>query len=182
MTCVCSVAVGCRFYEGKTSEAACSVTNEQWSLMQKRMKECPFTVLPLHKEKSEPEGDDENCFLTMVAQAQMPQHVLLTPLLAYQQSQGNAVPHVVVTFYQELSPSKGICLMRVDILDGQVVSKNESMRLVSDLVNCYTHLPLYGHVNAMNRSSSDFDYDAFIKELEAHRSQPLDPAGSDVKQ
>jgi hypothetical protein len=141
--------------------------------MQKRMRECPFAVMPLHKEIQDSDAV-EGCFLTMVAQAQMPQHVLLTPLLAYQEHQGNAVPHVVATFYQELAPSKGICLIRVDVLDGQLVGKNECVRLIYDLVKCYTQADLYEHVMTINHDSARFNLDTFVKELHEHRENKLE--------
>lgn len=137
--------------------------------MQQRMKECPFSLLPLYKEKPADSSDVSESFMMFLAQAQIPQHVLFTPLAEYQEHQTNAVPHMVSTFYSELVPSKDVCLARCDIMSTVHLNKSESVRLLGDAVLCYTKDGLYEHIKAVNHGSDKFDLHTFLKDLREFR-------------
>lgn len=133
--------------------------------MQTRMKECPFSLLPLHKKKPADASSEAESFIMFLAQAQLPQHILFTPLAEYQAHQSDAVPHMVCTFYTELVPSKDVCLARCDVMNMTHLNKDESVQLLSDTVACYTKPQLYEHVMAVNHSSDKFDLDALLRDL-----------------
>lgn len=154
-----------RYYDERPSEAPASITAQQWSVMQTRMKECPFSLLPLHKENSAGASSETESFIMFLAQAQLPQHILFTPLVEYQTHQCNAAPHMVCTFYAELVPSNDVCLARCDVLNMAHLSKDESVRLLSDTVACYTKPELYEHVMAVNHSTDKFDLKMLLKDL-----------------
>lgn len=137
--------------------------------MQQRMKECPFSLLPLHKEKPADASSGSESFVMFLAQAQLPQHILFTPLIEYQTNQANAVPHMVCTFYTELVASKDVCLARCDVTNMVHLSKDESVQLLGDTVACYTKPELYEHVKAVNHGSDKFDLKTFLKDLRDQR-------------
>jgi hypothetical protein len=133
------------------------------------MKQCPFSLLPVYKEKAPDSTDVTPRFIMFLAQAQLPQHILFTPLAEYQAHNADAVPHMVSTLYAELVPSKDVCLARCDVLNTLHLNKDESVQLLADTVSCYTKQDLYEHAMAINHSSDRFDLEAFMKDLKKHR-------------
>lgn len=104
-----------------------------------------------------------------LGQAQLPQHILFTPLAEYQAHQADAVPHMVCTFYSELVASQDVCLARCDVMNPMHLNKDESIRLLHDTVTCYTKPEVYKHITAVNRRSDEFDLETFLKDLKHRR-------------
>lgn len=129
-----------------------------------------MAVLPVHKEPAGTQGSRQ-CFLSMLCQAQLPKHVLITPLASFQQHGSDARPSVIVTMYEELLASKSIVLGRADILDGSVMSKPEAIKMIDDLLLCYMDDALYHHIILLNQPSNDFDFDVFTDSLVKHTNQ-----------
>ena len=128
------------------------------------MHESKMAVLPVHKAPV-PNQLSENCFMSMLCQAQMPKHILITGLASFQQFGADAHPSIVVTFYDEMVHSKHIVLGRADILDCGLLTKAEAGKLLHDLVLCYTNDELYQQIAFLNQSSPQFNFDMFMDSL-----------------
>eukprot|EP00850_Spirogloea_muscicola_P005940 SM000027S09721 [mRNA] locus=s27:891595:892665:- [translate_table: standard] len=71
-----------------------------------RATRCPLFVLPVRKERG---------FITMLLQAQMP-HLLFTGLEDYKALGPQATPYMTVSHYKDLADTKGLVLVRGDVV------------------------------------------------------------------
>jgi hypothetical protein len=120
--------------------------------MKGRMKECPMMMIPLRKSR-ERGGETDTSFVTILSEVQMPQHALFTSLADYQTS---AMPQAIMTIYQELAKEKDLILGRFDVVDGRVISGDESHSLVMGFLDLYIKDNLFEHVKNFNHNSSAF--------------------------
>ncbi|KAG1662566.1 hypothetical protein FOA52_003945 [Chlamydomonas sp. UWO 241] len=152
-----------------------TMTREEHAVFTARAKESPLFALPLAK----PGGG----YLTLVSQCQAP-FVLLTTLEEYRRvpqfqapfvllttlgeyrSKGSTAPaHMAITIYSELVESKGLALVRGDVVEVANIDAREA-RLVQELIRAfYTHDEDYQMVHAFNHAPAKFDFAAVLAKL-----------------
>lgn len=118
---------------------------------------CPMLVLPVHREGG---------FFTLVAQFQE-RHFLLAPLETYRADPASASPCLSVALYDELCASKGVGLVRADVVGAQL-TRAEGATTLSLLLDAYLEPALYdAHVRPFNLEPARFDFDAWLAALRA---------------
>lgn len=105
-----------------------------------------------------------DAFETFVLQCQLP-HIAFTSLEDYKRHGSSAPPHLVVTHYTELLDSKGIVLVRGDIVQPRSLDMISAKSLISNCHEYYADRNAKGaFVHAFNHRPREFD---FIKMLDS---------------
>ena len=90
----------------------------------------------------------------------------MTTLQEFQESPADAVSHLTLTYYTELSSSKGLVLVRGDLLTRDHLDPFEAKALVKQIHHFYTDPKAYrNRVWQFNHNASAFNYYDFLKEL-----------------
>ncbi|KAH9534239.1 hypothetical protein CY35_18G097400 [Sphagnum magellanicum] len=126
-----------------------------YKLLQQRANQCPLFVLPLRKG---------NGFVSILVQAQMP-HMLFTSLDDYRARGSAASPYFTVTHYTDLMDSKGVVLVRGDIVFTSRLSDEEAKTLLETAHSFYLDDSRYKKVWRFNKESEDFDFKEVLQEL-----------------
>lgn len=126
---------------------------EAYALFASRSRASPTFVLPLAK----PGGG----LVTLVSQVQAPV-TLITTLQEYRSAGAAAPAHAVVTHYPDLVASKGVALVRGDVVGPHVVDADDVARLVALLHRAYVDGEGHAHVRAFNHAPAAFDYDRLL--------------------
>lgn len=116
-------------------------------------------ALPLARSSKEG-GSGPGAFVTMVTQAQLPQHILITSAEDFKQQGAGASPHAVATLYAELQETKGVVLGRVDVVGASEFSKDTAARFVEELAGMYLADDRFDHVLKFNKQPDRFDFGA----------------------
>eukprot|EP01079_Euglenida_sp_SAG-EU17-18_P011043 gene11043-297_t len=119
--------------------------------------------------------------LLAAMQPTQPEYTVATHLDEWQQKQGNAEAHVVISFFTELIKSKELVLVRSEIKESAkimnrtptLVHASHSLRYIpllqdakhiTDMVLKYYTLPdLYEYVQAFNQAPQTFDYHVHLE-------------------
>jgi ATP synthase mitochondrial F1 complex assembly factor 1 len=101
-------------------------------------------------------------FVTFVAQAQLPQHILITSVADYRQHGASAAPHLVVTLYTELAASKGLVMLTADIVSHVMLTKGDGARLVERFLQLYSKKEWYALVKQFNEAPNEFDFNEVL--------------------
>ncbi len=119
-------------------------------------RESPFFCLPVPK----PGG-----FLSLFVQCQLPR-LLVTSLEEFQVSPTDAVSHLTLTYYTELSSSKGLVLVRGDLLTRDHLDPFEAKAVVKQIHHYYTDPKAYrDKVWKFNHNAAAFNFQDFLNEL-----------------
>jgi hypothetical protein len=144
-----------RFHEKLPSTCAFSLSEAEWELLEERLKAAPMMVVPLEVSRAEG-ATQQGAFVTFVSQAQLPQHILFTPLHQFQQQAGHVAPQGLATVYRELSPDKGIVLGRMDV--SGLLSKGSAALLVERVASMYLRDERFVHTQTFNRNPGAFQF------------------------
>lgn len=144
------------------SSCGFSLAAHEWQKLESRLRSAPMMVLPLAVGRAEGATADE-AFVTFVAQAQPPQHVLFTPVAEFQQHGAGAPPQGLATIYRELQAEKEVVLGRVDVTGGTVLSKAGAAALMQRLVELYMVDAGFAHARAFNAGPATFDFDGVLQ-------------------
>lgn len=124
-----------------------------YSTFASRAAAAPTFVLPLAK----PGGGA----LSLVAQVQAPV-TLVTTVDEFKGAGAQAPAHVIVTHYPDLASSKGIVLVRADVLGPHVASPDEARVIVDALHKAYLDDAGHALVRAFNHAPATFSFDALL--------------------
>jgi ATP synthase F1 complex assembly factor 1 len=98
-----------------------------------------------------------NAFENFILQVQMP-YILFTSLEDYKLHGDTAQPHLVLTHYPELLESKGLVLVRGDILQPNALDAVSAVSLMSNCHEFYSDRGQKGaFVHAFNHRQAEFD-------------------------
>ncbi|KAI5077900.1 hypothetical protein GOP47_0007724 [Adiantum capillus-veneris] len=131
------------------------INKEQFNTIQHRAKTCPFFVVPLQ---------EENGYTSFFLQAQMP-HLLFTGLEDYKMRGTNASPYLTLAHYTELADSKGLVLVRGDIVFPSKLSDIQAKKLMDISHSFFLHDSRFSIVEDFNKNSADFEFQDVLKEL-----------------
>eukprot|EP00850_Spirogloea_muscicola_P012476 SM000081S22610 [mRNA] locus=s81:4969:11336:+ [translate_table: standard] len=119
-----------------------------------RATRCPLFVLPVRKERG---------FITMLLQAQMP-HLLFTGLEDYKALGPQATPYMTVSHYKDLADTKGLVLVRGDVVLPSKLNDDEAKALLKDAHAFFLEDNKYRHVTTFNKASADFKFEEVLRE------------------
>ncbi|XP_057831022.1 uncharacterized protein LOC131041820 isoform X2 [Cryptomeria japonica] len=92
------------------------LTSKQYYLLAQRTSSCVYFVIPLWKGAG---------YTSMFVQAKMP-HMIFTGLEDYKARGPQASPYITVTYYKEFAESKGLVLVRGDVVFTSKLSDEEA--------------------------------------------------------
>lgn len=128
---------------------------KQFNTIQHRAKTCPLFVVPLQQKDG---------YTSFFLQAQMP-HLLFTGLEDYKMRGMNASPYLTVAHYTELADSKGLVLVRGDIVFPSKLSDVEAKKLLELSHSFFLHDTRFQLVERFNKDSGYFEFEDVLKEL-----------------
>eukprot|EP00245_Coleochaete_scutata_P017247 TRINITY_DN8371_c0_g2_i1.p1 TRINITY_DN8371_c0_g2~~TRINITY_DN8371_c0_g2_i1.p1 ORF type:complete len:202 (+),score=36.64 TRINITY_DN8371_c0_g2_i1:72-608(+) len=131
------------------------MTTPLYKQLKQRADACPLFVLPVRKEEG---------FVSLLSQAQMP-HMLFTGLEDFKMLGPKASPYFTVTHYTDLADSKGLVLVRGDIVLATRLSDNEAQTLLANAHSFYLDDNRYKRVLTFNKESRDFDFRDVLQDL-----------------
>lgn len=126
---------------------------DEYALFAARARASPTFVLPLAK----PGGG----LITLVSQVQAPV-TLVTTLQEFKAAGAAAPAHAVVTHYPDLVATKGVALVRGDVLGPHVVDAGDVAKILTMLHKAYVDAEGHAHVRAFNHAPGAFDYDRLL--------------------
>tara|TARA_B110000285_G_C14883691_1_gene495145 strand:- start:150 stop:623 length:474 start_codon:yes stop_codon:yes gene_type:complete len=94
---------------------------------------------------------------------------VLTFLGDYQANPTGANPYMVLTAFTELIDTKGICLIRGDLISH--LSEDEGQTIMEKLLNSYLRDSEYETIRKFNQEPDKFDYEEYIKQSLAEFAQ-----------
>ncbi|KAH7438330.1 hypothetical protein KP509_04G010300 [Ceratopteris richardii] len=131
------------------------ISKGQFDTIQYRAKSCPFFVLPLQQLDG---------YTSFFLQAQVP-HFLFTGLEDYKIRGTNASPYMTVAHYTELSESKGLVLVRGDIVFPGKLTDTQARRLIELSHSFFLQDSRFKLMEQFNKESAEFEFEDVLKEL-----------------
>lgn len=142
-------------YHSGRSLISAVIKKELFNTLQHRAKTCPLFVVPLRQG---------NGYTTFFLQAQMP-HLLFTGLEDYKVRGTNASPYLTVAHYTELADSKGLVLVRGDVVFPSKLSDVEAKQLMEVSHSFFLDDSRYRLVEQFNKESGNFEFKEVLREL-----------------
>ncbi|BFI27631.1 ATP synthase mitochondrial F1 complex assembly factor 1 [Marchantia polymorpha subsp. ruderalis] len=120
-----------------------------------RAKTCPLFVIPIKRGMG---------YITLLVQAQMP-YLLFTGLGDYQARGADATPYLTVTHYQELAPTKGLVLVRGDVVLTSKLTDAEARTALEIAHSFYLRDSRFRMVQNFNNRADEFEFREVLREL-----------------
>lgn len=141
------------YHANRSENVSTAISTTQYLTLIKRLKESPIFLFPLKRE---------NGYFFMVSQSQEKSN-LFTFLEEYKKRKENAVPYFILTLFDELAISKGLVLIRGDIID-HLITKPEAALLLKSLLGYYIETGLYeDSVRCFNHSPGAFNHESHVE-------------------
>jgi len=148
---------------GSAQRVGAVLSVEDWSLLQERGRKSPMFILPLAKGGAANDGRGLN-YVTLLVQQQLP-FTLVTSLEEFKLYGAGAPAAMTVTHYPELVDSKGVVLVRGDIVNDKMLNPGEARTVLQLLRAFYTDADDYKMVLEFNHHPKLFDWDKLLKKL-----------------
>lgn len=131
------------------------ISPQAYDALRVRLVQSPYFVVPVFRDKG----------LFNVVTCFDQDLVGVVPLKDYQDKQDHAQVHMTIQFFQEMSRSKGVVLVRTEIKD-QIFTKQDCMFICTMLLKYYS-LPAKYHtwVEPFNKQPNNFDYHAYLRSM-----------------
>ncbi|KAJ9469895.1 ATP synthase mitochondrial F1 complex assembly factor 1 [Diplonema papillatum] len=139
------------------------ISTEAFEVIAPRLKECPYFVVPVFRDKGM-FNVVTNFQAGRGADAGRDDLMLCCPLGEWQAKQDHASIHMTIQFFTELSKSKGIVLVRCELMD-QHMTKQDAMFVTHILLKYYTLPHLFNHVELFNKSPNQFSYHNYLRQM-----------------
>ena len=141
------------YHHAKPHTVSTVLTSKQYAEFTSKGKNSPVFIFPV------PKGEPPAHFV-LVSQFQ-DRAFLLTFLGDYQKDPLGANPYMVITCYEELEATKGIVLVRGDLITN--LDEDEGKTLLTRLLESYMYEAQYETVHQFNHDSTKFNYDEYIR-------------------
>lgn len=125
-------------------------------LLEQRAVDCRYFVIPLWKGSG---------YTTMFAQVLMP-HIIFTGLEDYKARGSQAAPYFTVSYYKEFAESKGLVLIRGDVVFTSKLSDTEAKWLLETAQSFYLNDVRYKLVERFNKETHDFEFKDVLQALD----------------
>ncbi|KAL2611579.1 hypothetical protein R1flu_023271 [Riccia fluitans] len=122
---------------------------------EQRAKACPFFVIPIKQGMG---------YMTLFVQAQMP-YMLFTSLGDYQARGPDATPYLTVSHYDDLAKTKGIVLVRGDVVLTSKLSDAQARTALEAAHSFYLRDNRYRMVQNFNQRAEEFEFRDVLREL-----------------
>ena len=142
------------YHHAKPHTVSTVLSTNQYVELISKGKGAPMFIYPV------PKGEAPNHFV-LVSQNQDKSFVM-TFLGDYQRDPTNATPYMVLTCFDELIDSKGIALMRGDLISH--LDEDEGHTIMTTMLNGYLRETGYEHIRRFNHKPNSFKYEEYIKE------------------
>ena len=156
------IAIWMQYHVSKDACAAAVLSRPEYDTLSFRGQKSPLCIAPIRKGSGH---------LTMVSQFKKDK-LIVTTLEEYQIKQELATPVLIASLYNELLPDKELALLRSDFAP-ESITKEETVRLIADLLFCYYDTDTYKDVVKLNAGAPDFDFELFINRLFIREPPPL---------
>lgn len=141
------------YHSKRTQNVATAISASQYFTYLKRAKESPLFLFPLFRQSG---------YFFMLSQSQEKSN-LFTYLEDFKKSPTTARPYFVLTFFDEIVASKGIALVRGDIID-QHVTRKEAENIIAGFLAHYIETGLYeDNVHVFNHNPTKFNHEAHVQ-------------------
>ncbi|XP_020089100.1 ATP synthase mitochondrial F1 complex assembly factor 1 [Ananas comosus] len=127
-----------------------------YHLLEQRSATCRHFVIPLWRGSG---------YTTMFIQVQMP-HILITGLEDYKARGTQASPYFTVTHYTEFAESKGVVLIRGDVVFTSKLNDSEAKWLQETTHSFYLNDVRYKLVEQFNKETHEFEFKNVLRALE----------------
>eukprot|EP00397_Hematodinium_sp_SG-2012_P068224 GEMP01109629.1.p1 GENE.GEMP01109629.1~~GEMP01109629.1.p1 ORF type:complete len:205 (+),score=44.62 GEMP01109629.1:37-615(+) len=134
------------------------MTADEFSRFRTASQACPNFILPVPRPIQEQSPGYFNVFL------QFQHNVLMFTSLAEYQQDRNALPYLVVAFFDELLTSHKMAFLRGDIVSPNL-TKDQAAEVILLARQFYLHEDKFRWVKTFNERPREFDYDAFTREF-----------------
>lgn len=138
-----------------THHVASSLTAHEYDKFCATARAHPLFVLPV------PKGT-QGGFVSFFMQCQLP-YVICTLLEEYQRRGAAAQPHLVVSHYDELRNTKGVVLVRGELVTSTNLDREEAAKLVGHMHRFYMEADGQAIVSDFNRGAASFDFGQVLK-------------------
>lgn len=133
-----------------------AIKAQLYNALDQRSKTCRYFVIPLQRGSG---------YTNMFVQVQMP-HLLFTGLEDYKERGTQASPYFVVTHYTEFGETKGIVLIRGDVVLPSKLSDSEARWLLETAQTFYLNDARYKLVERFNKETREFEFNDVLRALE----------------
>lgn len=130
--------------------------SELYHLLVHRTSSCLYFVIPVWRGQG---------YTSMFVQAKMP-HMIFTGLEDYKAKGTQAAPYFTVTYHKEFAESKGLVLVRGDIVFTSKLSDEEATWLLETTQSFYLNDSRYKLVEQFNRETREFEFKDVLQTLE----------------
>jgi ATP synthase F1 complex assembly factor 1 len=142
------------YHHAKPHTVSTVLTTPQYHELLSKGKGAPMYIFPV------PKGEAP-AHLVLVSQNQDKSFVL-TFLGDYQKNPTTATPYMVLTCFDELIDTKGIALLRGDLLSH--LDEDEGYTIMTTLLNRYLRETGYENIRKFNNEPNSFKYEEYIRE------------------
>ncbi|XP_010538203.1 PREDICTED: uncharacterized protein LOC104812631 [Tarenaya hassleriana] len=133
-----------------------SMQAQLYRLLEHRASECRYFVIPLWRGKG---------YTTMFVQVHAP-HILFTGLEDYKARGTQAAPYLTSTFYTEFADTKGLVLIRGDVVFTSKLTDEEAKWLMETAQSFYLNDTRYKLVEGFNKKARDFEFRDVLQALD----------------
>lgn len=130
--------------------------SQLYHLLVHRTSSCLYFVIPVMRGQG---------YISMFVQAKMP-HMIFTGLEDYKARGTQAAPYFTVTYYKDFAESKGLVLVRGDIVFTSKLSDEEATWLIETTQSFYLNDSRYKLVEQFNKETSEFEFKDVLRTLE----------------
>lgn len=150
-----------KYHAPKPSCISMVIDKKNHESLQRNMNDSKIFIFPVHRKGGH---------FVLISEAQEnARMVLFTFLEDYKKNGFLSSPWLVLNIFQETLNTKGIALVRGDIID-EKMSKAEASLLLKRYIMFYLTPELYSeHVYAFNNNQADFKYDSYMSLLKPER-------------
>ncbi|GAB2296979.1 hypothetical protein Dimus_031083 [Dionaea muscipula] len=127
-----------------------------YQLLKQRAADCQYFVIPLWRGSG---------YTTMFAQVKIP-HMLFTGLEDYKARGTQASPYFTVCHYTDFAESKGLVLIRGDVVFASKLSDSEAKWLMETTMSFYLNDVRYKLVERFNKRTRDFEFKDVLQALD----------------
>jgi len=145
--------IWCSYHETKDHVIGIVMKGADGENVLRRASQCPFFVQPVFRDDG---------FFMMVSQFQAPSHFLMAYLEDYKMDPSSATPLLTFSVFDDYSESKGVTLVRCDILNNNL-DKEESLKVVESVLENYKSM--FGVVQTFNERPNSFDINDYISRM-----------------
>ncbi|XP_020571001.1 ATP synthase mitochondrial F1 complex assembly factor 1 [Phalaenopsis equestris] len=133
-----------------------AITAQLYRALDQRSISCRHFVIPLSRGSG---------YTTMFIQVQMPS-MLFTGLEDYKTRGTQATPYFTITHYTEFAESKGIVLVRGEVVLPSKLDDSEARRLLETAQSFYLNDAKYKLVERFNKEAHEFEFNDVLRALE----------------